>query len=117
MSEFRDFEQWLEFLLDDWDEEYYRAIFDIHGAIASLLRDQNGFCLYYTVDRRNNADRNEYYFFDKYNQSTLIVKDKSSLRELDRYLTERFKIGDNTSQNWESWHERIHEGCREDRFY
>ncbi|MEM9543190.1 MAG: hypothetical protein AAGA60_27340 [Cyanobacteria bacterium P01_E01_bin.42] len=117
MREFRDFSQWMKFLLDDWDEEYYRAVFDIHGAIASLLRGQNGFCLYYTVERQDSTDNGEYRFCDKYNQSILIVEGKAGLHELDRYLTERFRIGENTNKNWEAWHERAHEACREDRFY
>ena len=116
MREFRDFKLWVDALLDDWYEEYYRAIFDVHCAIASLLRDQKGFSFYYTIDSRDGAEGTEYHFVEKYYESTLIVQGKLGLRELDRYLTERFSIGTNNDKNWETWHEKAHETCRDDRF-
>ncbi|MGK7926555.1 MAG: hypothetical protein AB4290_15165 [Spirulina sp.] len=117
MREFGDFEKWVDALLDDRDEEYYRAIFDVHYTIDSLLRDQKRFSFYYTIDRRDGAEGTEYHFVDERNDSTLIVKGKPGLRELDRYLTERFNVGANNNENWYAWNQRAHEAYRDDRYW
>ena len=117
MRNFTDYERWLDALLEDWTEEYYRAIFEVHCAIANLLRDQKVVSFDYKIEFREEANGNEYHLIDEYYQSTLIVREKQGLQELDRYLTERFKVGANNEKNWENWYERLHEGCRSDRFY
>lgn len=116
MREFRDFDEWVDTLLDDWDEEYYRAIFDVHCIIRTLLREQEPFSIYYKVVSQDGLDGNEYHLVEEYYGSTLIVSTEQGLCELEEYLAERFNVGTNASENWDAWSGKAHEWCREDRF-
>jgi hypothetical protein len=116
MREFRDFDKWVDALLDDWDEEYYRAIFDVHCNIRTLLRgqEQKPFSLYYKFVSQDGPDGKEYHFVEEYYGSTLIVR-AEQLGELEEYLSKRFSVGANTPENWDAWCGKAHEWCREIR--
>jgi hypothetical protein len=117
MREFRDFEKWVDALLDDWDEEYYRAIFDIYGILQALLKGYKPFSLHYTVVSQSGPDGTEYHLVEEYYGSTLIVSAEQGLHELEAYLAKRFHVGANTPEGWDDWSHRAHERCGEDRLW
>jgi hypothetical protein len=115
MREFRDYRQWVDAVLDDWDEEYYRAIFEVYCMAKNLLAGRKPFGVYYTVDSRGGQDGTEYLIVDDYYGMTLILDSDQGARELVEYLTDRFRVGSTDMEDWDTWSQRAHERCREDR--
>jgi len=117
MREFREFGPWVDALLDDWDEEYYRAIFDVYGILQALLKGHKPFRLHYIIVSKDGLDGTEYHLIEEYYGSTLIVSAEQGLREFEAYLATRVHVGANTPEAWDDWSRRAHERCGEDRLW
>lgn len=117
MRQFDEFEPWFDALLDDHDEESYRAIFDLYCAINTLQRgSQDPFSQHHEIQCCDRPDgERDYHFIDRHYQTTLIVQKQTGLRDLHNYLVQRLQIEPDTTEGWVAWSDRQHEYCREDR--